>query len=68
MIAPNYLNHEKLLPLHGLCVLDKGTGHDKLCLVSPWMKNGNIRTFLKENPQSNRFPLVSNRTYHPVSR
>ncbi|KAJ7882056.1 kinase-like domain-containing protein [Mycena olivaceomarginata] len=42
------LSHPNLLPFFGLYYLD-----DRLCLVSPWMKNGDIRAFLKNEEQHN---------------
>ncbi|KAJ7113486.1 hypothetical protein C8R44DRAFT_631073 [Mycena epipterygia] len=49
------LCHPNLLPFFGLYYLDK-----RLCLVSPWMENGNILKFLsKESHKINRLSLVS---------
>ncbi|KAG6875922.1 hypothetical protein C0993_006786 [Termitomyces sp. T159_Od127] len=31
---------------------------DRPCLVAPWLKNGNINKYLKENPQALRLPLA----------
>ncbi|KAF7346628.1 Protein kinase domain-containing protein [Mycena sanguinolenta] len=39
------LSHPNLLPFFGLYYLDQ-----RPCLVSPWMENGDIHTFLKKNP------------------
>ncbi|KAJ7098394.1 kinase-like domain-containing protein [Mycena epipterygia] len=39
------LSHPNLLPFFGLYYLDK-----RLCLVSPWMENGNILEFLRKEP------------------
>ncbi|KAJ7113417.1 hypothetical protein C8R44DRAFT_984704 [Mycena epipterygia] len=48
------LCHPNLLPFFGLCYLDK-----RLCLVSPWMENGNILKFLsKEAPKIDRLSLI----------
>ncbi|KAJ7267307.1 kinase-like domain-containing protein, partial [Mycena rebaudengoi] len=41
------LSHPNLLPFFGLYYWDK-----RLCLVSPWMKNGNILEFLRKTPAS----------------
>jgi hypothetical protein len=44
-----------LLPFFGLYYMDA-----RLCLVSPWLENGNIMEFLRKNPQhTDRLPLVS---------
>ncbi|KAJ3859075.1 kinase-like domain-containing protein, partial [Lentinula novae-zelandiae] len=29
------------------------------CFISPWMKNGNIMTYLANHPEQNRFPWIS---------
>ncbi|KAJ7113567.1 kinase-like domain-containing protein [Mycena epipterygia] len=48
------LCHPNLLPFFGLYYLDK-----RLCLVSPWMENGNILKFLnKESHDINRLSLI----------
>ncbi|KAF9443254.1 kinase-like protein [Macrolepiota fuliginosa MF-IS2] len=49
------LNHPNLLPFCGIYQLDDGNG--RICLVSPWMENGNIIEYLKENPDTARIPL-----------
>lgn len=48
--------HPNLLPFYGISRL-KGS-HDRVCLVSPWMENGNISEFLKSNQDAPRLPLV----------
>jgi hypothetical protein len=30
-----------------------------MCLISPWYTHGNIRTYLENNPNSNRLKYVS---------
>ncbi|KAF7346610.1 Protein kinase domain-containing protein [Mycena sanguinolenta] len=39
------LSHPNVVPFFGLYYLDR-----KLCLVSPWMENGDMQTFLKNCP------------------
>ncbi|KAJ6516341.1 kinase-like domain-containing protein, partial [Mycena sanguinolenta] len=39
------LSHPNLLPFLGLYMLD-----DRLCLISPWMDNGDLKDFLKDAP------------------
>ncbi|KAF7367942.1 Protein kinase domain-containing protein [Mycena sanguinolenta] len=39
------LSHPNLLPFFGLYYFDQ-----RLCLVSPWMENGDIRMFFKNHP------------------
>ncbi|KAJ7267311.1 kinase-like domain-containing protein [Mycena rebaudengoi] len=41
------LSHPNLLPFFGLYYLDK-----RLCLVSPWMENGNVLDFIRRSPGS----------------
>ncbi|KAF7354929.1 Protein kinase domain-containing protein [Mycena sanguinolenta] len=39
------LSHPNLLPFFGLYILD-----DRLCLISPWMDNGDLKEFLNSAP------------------
>ncbi|KIM91557.1 hypothetical protein PILCRDRAFT_763184 [Piloderma croceum F 1598] len=49
------LCHPNVLPFYGVFHLeDKGP-----CLASPWMKNGNVTSFLKLAPETRRLPLAS---------
>ncbi|KAJ7697963.1 kinase-like domain-containing protein [Mycena olivaceomarginata] len=41
------LSHTNLLPFFGLYYME-----GRLCLISPWMENGNIMEFLRKNPTS----------------
>ncbi|KAJ7907807.1 hypothetical protein B0H13DRAFT_1618125, partial [Mycena leptocephala] len=41
------LSHLNLLPFFGLYCLQ-----NRLCLVSPWMENGNLYSFLTESKES----------------
>ncbi|KAF9448603.1 kinase-like protein [Macrolepiota fuliginosa MF-IS2] len=50
------LNHPNLLPFYGIYQLDDRNG--RVCLVSPWMENGNISEYLKVNPDIARRPLI----------
>ncbi|KAF7354991.1 Protein kinase domain-containing protein [Mycena sanguinolenta] len=48
------LSHPNLLPFFGLYMLE-----DRLCLVSPWMENGDLRLFLSvAPPDMDRVSLV----------
>ncbi|KAJ7698157.1 kinase-like domain-containing protein [Mycena metata] len=52
------LAHPNLLPFIGIFYQDIGTRR-RLCLVSPWMENGNIYNYLGSNPVGiNRLTLV----------
>ncbi|KAJ7666759.1 kinase-like domain-containing protein [Mycena polygramma] len=47
------LCHPNLLPFFGVYYLD-----NRLCLVSPWMENGNIMEFLRTQPNAHRLSLI----------
>ncbi|KXN93008.1 Transcription factor Sp2 [Leucoagaricus sp. SymC.cos] len=51
-----HMSHENILPFYGTYVSDRATS--RICLVSPFMKNGNLETFLRNNPTTPRLPLV----------
>lgn len=48
------LSHPNVLKFYGVfyCL-------DRLSFVSPWMENGNILKYLENEPETERFPLVS---------
>ncbi|TFK25613.1 kinase-like protein [Coprinopsis marcescibilis] len=50
------LAHENLLPFYGIFHLD--WDDKRLCFVSPWMGNGNIRAYINENPDSDALLLL----------
>ncbi|KAJ7875985.1 kinase-like domain-containing protein [Mycena leptocephala] len=47
------LHHPNLLPFFGLYYLE-----NRLCLVSPWMENGNVMEFLRKDPDTDRLSLI----------
>ncbi|KAG6819479.1 hypothetical protein H0H93_011447 [Arthromyces matolae] len=47
------LSHDNVLPMYGLYRFKK-----RLCLVSPWMDNGDVATYLKSNPNADRHSLA----------
>ncbi|KAJ7915989.1 kinase-like domain-containing protein [Mycena leptocephala] len=49
------LSHPNLLPLLGI---DSTARKPSCCLVSPWMKNGNVMAFLERYPDFNKISLV----------
>jgi serine/threonine protein kinase len=54
------LAHPNLLPFFGVYFLQND--RSRLCLVSPWLENGNISVYLKRNPvgsNTNRLTLVN---------
>ncbi|KAL0571395.1 Rho guanine nucleotide exchange factor [Marasmius crinis-equi] len=42
------LNHENILPFRGAYLFNEEP--KEFCLVSPWMENGNLPNFIKNNP------------------
>ncbi|KAF9781646.1 kinase-like domain-containing protein [Thelephora terrestris] len=63
-ILGRHLKHRNLLPLYGVCAgvkftdSGKSTEHPYPCFVVPWMKNGNIRDFVRKNTTFDRFKLL----------
>lgn len=51
------LRHPNIVHFYGIFYLDEAK--EKICLVSPWMDNGNIEVYLKKKPEAPRKPLVS---------
>lgn len=51
------LDHPNITPFYGAYYLDEA--REQVCLVSPWMRNGNIVVYLKNNSGTPREPLVS---------
>ncbi|KAJ7655606.1 kinase-like domain-containing protein, partial [Mycena polygramma] len=44
-------DHPNVLPFLGtFCYRDALYGLERLCLVMPWMPNGNLKTFLETSP------------------
>ncbi|KXN83965.1 hypothetical protein AN958_00609 [Leucoagaricus sp. SymC.cos] len=52
----SYLEHPNLLPFYG--VYHMGDHFNRVCLVSPWMENGNVKEYLDAFPDKPRFRLV----------
>lgn len=50
------LRHPNIVPFCGIYYLDNQKS--RICLVSPWMDNGNIVMYLKQNPKQPRLPFV----------
>ncbi len=55
-ITWSHLSHPNLLPLYG--IYEGGDHLGGVCLVSPWMRNGNVNEYLKSHPETPRLPLV----------
>ncbi|KAF9457682.1 kinase-like domain-containing protein [Collybia nuda] len=47
------LSHENLLPFYGVYQF-----RSRLCLVAPWMENGDINDYLENHPNENRILLA----------
>ncbi len=52
----SHLSHPNLLPFYGIYHPHERLG--SVCLVSPWMQNGNINDYLKVHPDVPRLHLV----------
>ncbi len=57
MMLWGQLRHPNVLPFYGVYYLDET--RKQVSLVSPWMDNGNLVTYLKHHPLTPRQPLVS---------
>ena len=44
------LSHDNILACLGFAVFDDGV----LCLISPWMENGNIQEYIAQHPNTDR--------------
>ena len=53
------LRHENIAPFLGLCE-DTELFRNRVALVSPWMSNGDLSSYLQKNPEVDRVPFVSN--------
>ena len=52
------LRHENIAPFLGLCE-DSELFRNRVALVSPWMSNGDLSSYLQKNPDVDRVPFVS---------
>ncbi len=52
----SHLDHPNLLSFYGIYQVEERLGC--VCLVSPWMENGNINEYLETYPDVPRLPLV----------
>jgi serine/threonine protein kinase len=57
LILWSHLSHVNVLPFHG--VFYSGEELPRICIISPWMKNGDLEYFLKTSPKTPKVPLVS---------
>ncbi|KXN90844.1 Serine/threonine-protein kinase HT1 [Leucoagaricus sp. SymC.cos] len=52
-----HLKHENILPFYGVYLFNDSP--QRICIVSPWMQNGNLSEYLENFPEKPRLPLVS---------
>lgn len=52
----SHLVHENVLPFYGIYRTEGGAG--RMCLISPWMENGNLKEYLECSPNSDRISLA----------
>lgn len=50
------LDHPNVTPFYGVYFLESPLR--QICLVSPWMENGNLTIYLRTNPHAPREPLI----------
>ncbi|KAJ3574249.1 hypothetical protein NP233_g1899 [Leucocoprinus birnbaumii] len=51
-----HISHRNILPLYGVYLSDEAV--ERICIVSPWMKYGDLLQYLKTLPKSPRTPLI----------
>ncbi|KAF9441922.1 kinase-like protein, partial [Macrolepiota fuliginosa MF-IS2] len=56
MLMWAHFSHVNILPFYGVFCLDEVS--QRLCLVSPWMKSGNLGEYLERHPSAPRILLV----------
>ncbi|KAF9005070.1 kinase-like domain-containing protein [Cyathus striatus] len=52
----SHISHPNTLPFYG--IFKHPYFESRICLVSPWMANGNINEYLRAHPEVNRHPLI----------
>jgi serine/threonine protein kinase len=60
------LSHPNLLPFYGVYHFKED--RNRVCMVSPWMENGNVKGYLEGNPDANRISLVRTRNPSALSK
>ncbi|KAJ3570019.1 hypothetical protein NP233_g4676 [Leucocoprinus birnbaumii] len=51
-----HLQHENISPFYGAYYLNDSP--ERVCIVSPWMQNGDLSSYLERFPRNPRLPLV----------
>jgi serine/threonine protein kinase len=49
--------HPHIVPFYGAYISDETS--PRICIVSPWMDDGNLKIYLNQNPAASRIHLVS---------
>lgn len=57
-----HMDHPRILPFYGLCI----SSEYRIGFVSPWMKQGNVVSYLKSHPNTNCLYLVCIRQFRYV--
>ncbi|KXN83209.1 Tip elongation aberrant protein 1 [Leucoagaricus sp. SymC.cos] len=52
-----YISHPNVIPLYGAFLSSER--NPRICIVSPWMENGDLVYYLKNFPDTSRIPLMS---------
>ncbi|KXN89312.1 hypothetical protein AN958_05885 [Leucoagaricus sp. SymC.cos] len=57
LVLWSHLSHPNIVPFYGVWV--PTTAVSGICIVSPWMENGNLAQYLVKYPDTPRLPLLS---------
>ncbi|KAJ3564997.1 hypothetical protein NP233_g7926 [Leucocoprinus birnbaumii] len=57
LVLWSHSSHLNVLPFYGV-FLENTSPHRRICLVSPFMKNGNLHDYAPRLPQKSRLPLI----------
>ncbi|KXN83223.1 Tip elongation aberrant protein 1 [Leucoagaricus sp. SymC.cos] len=52
-----HVSHPNVIPLYGAYLSDEP--NPRICIVSPWIENGDLANYLKKSPNTLRVPLMS---------
>jgi serine/threonine protein kinase len=55
-ILSAHISHHNILPFYGVYLAGKASR--RVCIISPWMDNGDLLNYLERAPATPRFPLV----------
>ncbi|KAJ3565548.1 hypothetical protein NP233_g7564 [Leucocoprinus birnbaumii] len=57
LVIAAHLSHPNILPFLGFHFCDDA--QQRICIVSPWMENGDLRSYLDLHPNTPSIPLIS---------